>query len=427
MAEPHPSQRVRRPSERVALVEYIAASPTLQENEHLEWKSGYDLSQRPGAGKVAKQLIGFANRDPARAQRMYGGYAYLLLGVEAGTIKGVPVWDSADIEGWLSRFVPSELMYDVHYVSLSGKNVLLLEVEPSRAGDSIFCLQSSTGDGKFSLTEGTIYVRRGGKTEVANASEIGLLTTRARSGGSSGSLDLNVEIESQNLNPLDPRILAPPIPERWVETTRPKLMKGIPDRPSLISTIGESRSPATAREQIRAYLQEITARWPTFALSRHVEQHEPSLTLAVANRTDENFESVLVELVVPLPISCVGSSAKQVAGELSVAELPPKWGEFDVPKLSRNIFGSLPEPEYSVAGEDQTKVRFPPIHVYPQTTHPLDSLTLALAPEWSASDLAIEWRATAANTRGLLSGEVVIPIPSAGESGSRSADSKPAA
>lgn len=288
MAEAQPpdlNQRVRRPSERLALVEYIAASPTLQENEHLEWKSGYDLSQRPDAGKFAKQLVGFANRDPARARRLSGGYAYVLLGVEAGAITGVPVWDSADIESWLSRFVPSELIYDIHYVGASGKDILLLEVEPPRNGDSIFCLQNSTGDGKSSLSEGAIYVRRGGKTEVANASEIEMLTTRARGSEIGVSLDLSVEVEAQSLDPLDPRMLAPPIPERWVETTRRELMKGIPDGPNLIAAIGESRSPATAREQVRAYLQEVAANWPTFALSRHVAQ---ARALAYLGREQRN-------------------------------------------------------------------------------------------------------------------------------------------
>jgi hypothetical protein len=94
MAEAQPlnlTQRLRRPSERLALVEYIASSPTLQENEHLEWKSGYDLGKRPDAGEVAKQLVGFANRDPARAQRQTGGFAYVLLGIEPGAVTGVPV------------------------------------------------------------------------------------------------------------------------------------------------------------------------------------------------------------------------------------------------------------------------------------------------------------------------------------------------
>ncbi len=169
---PDLTRPIRRPSERLALVEYVASTPALQESEHLEWKSGYDLSRRPDAGKLAKQLIGFANRDPARSQRLFEGYAYVLLGVEAGAVQGVPVWDSADIESWLSRFVPPELVYDVYYVKVGGTDVLFLEIEPPGPVHAIYCLKASTGDEEFTLGEGTIYVRRGGKTEVANAAEV---------------------------------------------------------------------------------------------------------------------------------------------------------------------------------------------------------------------------------------------------------------
>src|SRR5690349_2932284 len=233
---------LRRPSERLALVEYIAASPTLQENEHLEWKSGYDLSRRPDAGKMAKQLIGFANRDPGRAQRLTGGYAYVLLGARAGELTGVPLWDSADIESWLSRFVPPELVYDIHYVDAAGKDVLVFEVDPPHQGDSIFCLQASTGEGNKNLCEGTIYVRRGGKTEVANASEIAMLTARAKSGTAGAELDLELVVDAQRLTALDSRLLEHDACERWIERARNNLMKGIPSSDPLLPPGGEFRS-----------------------------------------------------------------------------------------------------------------------------------------------------------------------------------------
>ena len=314
---PDLSRPLRRPSERLALVEYVAGSPSLQENEHLEWKSGYDLSRRPDAGKVAKQLIGFSNRDPMRAKRLVGGYGYVLLGVEAGAVRGVPVWDSADIESWLSRFVPSELVYDIHYVKAMGADVLFLEADPPRAGDAIFCLQASTGDGDINLTEGTIYVRRGGKTEPANATEIAMLTERAKSGGDGTELDLDVVVASQDLSVLEPQSLLTPVRERWVERERGRLMEPVPTNSFLPFTPGESRSPAEYEEQVEAHLAEIVANWPTFALSQHVVHSKPSLALAIANRTDENFESVVVEITVPLPAGYVRISPESVAEAVS--------------------------------------------------------------------------------------------------------------
>lgn len=434
MAEAQPldlAQRLRRPSERLALVEYVARSLTLQENEHLEWKSGYDLGRRPDAGKVAKQLIGFANRDPVRAQRLTGGYAYVLLGVEPGAVTGVPVWDSADIESWLSRFVSPELMYDVHYVAAEDKNVLVLEVDPPRQGDTIFCLQASTGDGGSSLPEGTIYVRRGGKTEVAGASDIAMLTARTTSGTTEAELNLDLVVSANQLSTLDSGLLMPPTCERWTQRARASLLDGVPSNSSspfpLLAPGGESRSPAEVREQVKNYLQKIARNWPEFALSRHILEARPSLTLSVANRTDENFENVAIELTVPLPARYVGLSADSVAEELSVTEPPRKWGDYVIPKINPAIFGTSVEPEVSVAGDGAAKIRFPPIHVYPQTIHPLEPLTLALAPEWEASDLNVEWRATAANTRGLISGEFSVAIPGRIDGSSSSVADQPAA
>ncbi len=61
-ATPDFSTLARRPSERLAIVEYVRDTPNFQETDYLEWKSAYDLSKRPEAGATSKHLIGFANR-----------------------------------------------------------------------------------------------------------------------------------------------------------------------------------------------------------------------------------------------------------------------------------------------------------------------------------------------------------------------------
>jgi hypothetical protein len=72
----------RRPSDRLALVEYVRESEALQETDWLEWKIGYDLTGKPGRAATAKHLVGLANRRVEQAARQADGYAYLLLGVE---------------------------------------------------------------------------------------------------------------------------------------------------------------------------------------------------------------------------------------------------------------------------------------------------------------------------------------------------------
>ena len=61
------------------LVRYVLAANTKNETDWLEWKVGVDLSKPEGRFDVAKQVLGFANRDPNRAALNAGGCAYVVL------------------------------------------------------------------------------------------------------------------------------------------------------------------------------------------------------------------------------------------------------------------------------------------------------------------------------------------------------------
>jgi Putative DNA-binding domain len=415
MANPQPpdlSKPLRRPSERLALVEHIAATPTLQENEYLEWKSAYDLSKRPEAGKVAKQLIGFANRDPTRASRFTGGHAYVLIGVEAGRLHGIEVWDSADVESWLSPFVGPDLIYDVHYVSAQGHDVLVLEVDPPKRGDGVFCLQATTGDERWTLTEGTVFVRRGGKTEVANAHEIGVLSGRAGQSAAATELALEVVADTADLMPLDPLFLEPSNRDGLLKRQEARLLKGVPAATPLLPSISESRTVGQFREEVRRYLIEIKEEWPTFALARFVEANEPQLKLEVNNTSDDNFEDVVVEVNLPLAPARVSADPTEAVAQLAPPEEPRRWGAFPAPKIPPGVFAANDSGGTVIVSDgDGARVRFPSLHVYPRTRHPLPPLTLALGPELAGAILAASWRATASNTRGQVAGQVELQVP----------------
>ena len=63
-------------------MEYVLTSgPGTIETDYLEWKSSFDLGKTRYRAATAKQILGFANRDPDRAVRNARGYAYLLIGV----------------------------------------------------------------------------------------------------------------------------------------------------------------------------------------------------------------------------------------------------------------------------------------------------------------------------------------------------------
>lgn len=53
-----------------------------QETHWLEWKSQVDLSNREWQARVARFILGAANRPSTLAGASHGGHAFMLLGVE---------------------------------------------------------------------------------------------------------------------------------------------------------------------------------------------------------------------------------------------------------------------------------------------------------------------------------------------------------
>jgi hypothetical protein len=94
---------IRGPSARLALVRAVRDGGIVAtEADWIEWKSLADLRDRRSRMEhVVRHVLGFANRDPARAANVAEGCAYLLLGVEPGAVHGVDRIDPATLESWM--------------------------------------------------------------------------------------------------------------------------------------------------------------------------------------------------------------------------------------------------------------------------------------------------------------------------------------
>jgi hypothetical protein len=414
---PDTSLRLAKPLDRLALVQHVHGTPALQETAFWEWKSGYDLSEKSGAAKTAKHLIGYANREPTAAARHHGGHAYLLLGVEPGQLPGVPLWDSADIQTWLERFVETELRYDVHYVPLSGVQVLVLEVEPPRAGDPIYALQrTSADDHGNTLQEGTVFVRRPGITAPASAAELKMLQERALASSGPG-LSLRLEVDDSQVYALGDEWFDEEFRDKVLDDGRSTMYSEMPRPDPIMGSLahfaaGETRSPEEFGDELNRFVAQAKERWWPYIAWKHV-QHEPSvLRFAVMNETDDNFEDVVVEVQLPLPWNTVHVSAADAKEKLKPPEEPPRWGrrptlDFDLEPIVGH--GSTVEAD---GDERHVLVRFPPLHARPRTRHDLPELNLTLDPQWLGQTLQASWRATARNTRGDLKGGLEIQVHS---------------
>ncbi|WP_139263562.1 hypothetical protein [Geodermatophilus africanus] len=81
-----------------ALVEAVAQADDRVERHCLEVKSSIDLKSKDGISKVAKFILGAANRMPDVAARYFGGHAVMVLGVAPGSTPGFEAVKALDIE-----------------------------------------------------------------------------------------------------------------------------------------------------------------------------------------------------------------------------------------------------------------------------------------------------------------------------------------
>jgi hypothetical protein len=170
-----------------ALVAYAAASDDRIERYFLEVKSDVDLNTKAGRAKVAKFILGAANRDPGQVARRFGGHAVMLLGVGSGTTHGIAAFEAQDLARDVARWVGVDgPTWDFERIRAGQLDVIAVVVDPP-TGDVWTC--RADGDG---LANGDIYVRADGNTRKATGDEVRAMVSRARS--SSPMVDVEIEM-----------------------------------------------------------------------------------------------------------------------------------------------------------------------------------------------------------------------------------------
>ncbi len=191
-----PTVARRRPRELEELVVSIVAAGEHDEQDWLEWKRELDLTSKAGQFAVSRTILALANRDPAVAQPFAHGLGYLVIGVEPGSVPGVPNLDTANLDDGVSRYTGDGPRWSAHRVPHNGVEVLVIVVEPPVAGDPPHPLcttfQPSNGSG---ADGGTLYVRRGTKSRPATAEDVRMLTERALDGSEIEQALLDLERE----------------------------------------------------------------------------------------------------------------------------------------------------------------------------------------------------------------------------------------
>lgn len=206
------------------LVEAVAAQGDLIERHYLELKGPEDLSSKQNKQKVAKFILGAANRMPNKAAEAFEGCAVMIIGITKDGIQGVPPIEMLELTQVIERFagVPGP-KWDIVRVPVkdSTNQVLLFIVAPPEQGQQAFICRAD-GDG---LKDGATYIRADGETREAKSAELDQLKAREAAAQKMARVDLDISIAGKVI-PItvdDARTL-----DEYVVRNRERLIEAIP-------------------------------------------------------------------------------------------------------------------------------------------------------------------------------------------------------
>ena len=170
-----------------SILERVSTVGDEAETSYLEVKSWLDMSGKDKAAtaKIAKFLLGAANRLPRQAAQYFQGYAVLVIGSEKGEARGVPRGTEAhELEDRLRPYLGSQFpAFEFGRIALDDDHeVLFIIAQPPQDGQQIFpCCRDFHGKDKCdNLEDGTIYIRASSNTRRAKSGEFLALVERAQ-------------------------------------------------------------------------------------------------------------------------------------------------------------------------------------------------------------------------------------------------------
>lgn len=205
MTEPDLTRLPKGQLEWAEFVRALSDADDRVERYFLELKSEVDLTTEDGRAKVAKFVLGAANRMPDKAARRLGGYGLMVLGIAKGRLPGIPFFEAKDLAKTVKKYVGAAGPgWDFERIPVGGgRDVIVIVVDPPKWGDPVWtCLK----DGHQGLVDGAIYVRRDGETSVAKGDEVRHLLQRAKESVAGAEIEIQI-VESAYRAAVDQNLL----------------------------------------------------------------------------------------------------------------------------------------------------------------------------------------------------------------------------
>jgi hypothetical protein len=424
------SHPFRYPSELRRLVEAVRRAGDYDEARWIEWKRTLDLTVTASIRHIAKQILGFANRDPQIAGMWAGGYAYLVIGASPEALQGVTQVDPEQLVSKVRPYVGSSITWTPEYIEVDGAAVLVIIVEPPRPGDEIHVLRKALDP----YRPGTVFIRRHGQADQADPDELGMLQRRLLAQAS--HIQLAVE-------PVVPRIEAHTdlrgVIDNWIDQVRacgPDSDDGEEGHGKLRSLFRERRSPDyRTTHQYEAQMTNYFLKAKIALLRRAVwelARHDPArLALQTVNTGERNYAEVVITLRIEAgAVRGYDEERLELFGKDQPPPLPkrpPPWGTQTAPQSGGYAYlvemdepTDLGEPEQEVTPiwsrgwqatntADGVYIQFDPCNLRPHETVKLPEVPLLVEPTVGKT-LSVGWAATATNADGRITGTCTISV-----------------
>ncbi|OYO04597.1 hypothetical protein B0O41_0736 [Propionibacteriaceae bacterium ES.041] len=401
------------------VIEAVAAVGDVVERQ-FEVKGPLDLSTKAHQAKIAKFILGAANRMPAVAAREFGGYGVLIIGVHKhGEIIGIPMVEMKDIDSAVRRFLGANgPRFDVQWVSVqnSTNHVLIIVVDPPQDGQPMFPCRASSGE----LIDGRIYFRAIGETREAKSEEIDQLLQR---GAIAPALEVDITLATQSVI-ADVAFDANTI-EEYIEGTRVRLAKAYADgvaksgsgRPTLVNPgfprRPERRTQAEYQMEIDEWERQFRAAWPAVATAIAVRAAD-LFSITLTNRTATFLEDGQLTLDLDGVAALFQDDYDPIDEARELPEPPRPWGPYQQSIIPSSAWhpGGLPgtvPPETDIANhETGTMLTFDIGALRPRATVRLGGDIVLLFPRPTADSVPARWTFTARGHHDAYTGELEV-------------------
>lgn len=308
----------------------------------LEQKSEMNPLKSPGIGKIAKCILGMANRLPDVAIRAMGGRGLMVCGLSQGKRVGVPRTEDHELENALNPFLGGEgPLWTAHRLPAEQKDreVLIIVVDPPKDGDTIFaCHKESEG-----VTNGGIYVRSKTQTRAVRGQEHNALIARLRAGSHKPDVDISVglvtplfavewgaDLIDEYLSKAKASLLASVSATDAVPPIKFQASRGLTSRVLSAFEVEETRSPADFVSEVEEWV--LSSRRAVGAVAKaYLARALPSAVFRITNNSETYLRDIELKIHLEGEVeSALYEDNRKLRLSRCLPERPRKYGPYTV-------------------------------------------------------------------------------------------------